>query len=200
MQANSAKMLRERRAKLIYLEVDNMSIPIKQNELIYPIKFDLTKDALESFCNESYSLAEVIKKSGRNCTGGNYQLVKAKIAEYGIDISHFTGQSWNKGKTHQDDPRILQSSKYTSDNEILGYHPEIDRKVVKRYVLRHNIIPYKCAMCGNTGLWMGEKMTLELDHKNGDPYDHSPENLRFLCPNCHAITPTYVNKSRSNKL
>lgn len=179
-----------------------MSIPKKKNALVYPFIFDLNnRDVLQELCDCSFSFAEVIRKSGRECTGGNYQQVKSKITTFGIDISHFTGQLWSKGKTHEDDPRIAQQFKYTSDDQILGYHPEISRKVVKLYVLTNNKIPYVCETCGNDGHWMGEEMTLELDHINGDPYDHSPENLRFLCPNCHAITPTYTNKSREpNKL
>jgi hypothetical protein len=32
--------------------------------------------------------------------------------------------------------------------------------------------------------WNGRPLSLILDHKNGVNSDNSPENLRFLCPNC----------------
>jgi predicted HNH restriction endonuclease len=38
---------------------------------------------------------------------------------------------------------------------------------------------------------------LEIDHINGDIVDNRSENLRFLCPNCHATTPTYCRKKLS---
>ena len=42
---------------------------------------------------------------------------------------------------------------------------------------------------------MVKKMALELDHINGINNDNRLENLRWLCPNCHAITDTYAGKN-----
>jgi hypothetical protein len=57
-----------------------------------------TKEWLEQLCAESYSLAEVLRKAGRK-GGGSQETLKKKIQEFNIDTSHFTGQTWNKGKT-----------------------------------------------------------------------------------------------------
>lgn len=48
----------------------------------------------------------------------------------------------------------------------------------------------KCEWCGITE-WNGQPAPLELDHIDGNSQDNSFENLRVLCPNCHAQTPTY---------
>ena len=40
-----------------------------------------------------------------------------------------------------------------------------------------------------------EKIPLELDHINGNNKDHRLENLRLLCPNCHATTSTFKGRN-----
>ena len=54
---------------------------------------------------------------------------------------------------------------------------------------------YRCSCC-STSEWEGEPVPLHVDHKNGDASDNSPENLRLLCPNCHAQTPTHKAKNK----
>lgn len=61
---------------------------------------------------------------------------------------------------------------------------------VKRYIWeKYN---HKCARCKwdevnpSTG-----KSPLEIDHIDGDWTNSTEENLILLCPNCHALTPTY---------
>lgn len=54
--------------------------------------------------------------------------------------------------------------------------------------------PYRCTGCGNTGDWRGAVMTLQIDHIDGDWRNNNRENLRYLCPNCHAITSTWCRK------
>jgi 5-methylcytosine-specific restriction endonuclease McrA len=66
-------------------------------------------------------------------------------------------------------------------------------------VERHNILEYKCVNCGCDGNWQGGKISLEIDHENGDNTDNTIENLRYLCPNCHALTDTYRGKNKALK-
>ena len=53
---------------------------------------------------------------------------------------------------------------------------------------------HRCEMC-ELGTWLGEPIPLELDHIDGDKGNNSKENSRLLCPNCHALTPTYKGKN-----
>lgn len=55
---------------------------------------------------------------------------------------------------------------------------------------------YKCAQCGLSE-WYGKQMILDIDHIDGDNKNNLPSNWRFLCPNCHRLTPTWGNKRRN---
>jgi hypothetical protein len=42
------------------------------------------------------------------------------------------------------------------------------------------------------------KVPLEVDHIDGNWNNHRPEYVRLLCPNCHALTPTFKGLNRGN--
>jgi 5-methylcytosine-specific restriction endonuclease McrA len=44
------------------------------------------------------------------------------------------------------------------------------------------------------------RITVELDHINGDHYDNRIENLRILCPNCHSLQPTHRGRNKKIRL
>lgn len=44
------------------------------------------------------------------------------------------------------------------------------------------------------GEWLGQPITLQIGHINGDWRDNRRENLRYLCPNCHALTETWCRR------
>ena len=154
-----------------------------------------TKEWLEKVCAESFSYAEVLRKSGRKQGGGAQATLKEKIALYNIDISHFTFQGWNKGKTKETDPRILSKEKYSLD-EIFCENSPVAQRVLRGYIKRHKLIEYKCDTCGCVGEWQGGLISLELDHKDGNNKNNKLSNLHYLCPNCHALTETYRGRNK----
>lgn len=71
-----------------------------------------TKDWLKELCQDSYSYAEVLRKAGRKQGGVTQATLRKKIEEFGIDISHFTGQRWqnspNQMDNHENREKFLQ--------------------------------------------------------------------------------------------
>ena len=110
------------------------------------------------------------------------------IPELGIDISHFTGSVWNKGKKGGYLPRIPDSVVFTQNSPYKCSNNLRNRLFVGGYKER------KCEICGNTE-WNGKPIPLQVHHVNGINTDNRLENLQILCPNCHAQTETYAGKN-----
>ena len=66
---------------------------------------------------------------------------------------------------------------------------------IRRYLL--DIRPHECVICHNTE-WLGDHIPLVMDHIDGNPDNWKIENVRLICPNCDAKTPTYKGKNRGH--
>ncbi|MEU1086164.1 HNH endonuclease [Streptomyces sp. NPDC005576] len=132
----------------------------------------------------SVSIAETLRRLGRPDNGAQRALLRTWVSEQGIDTSHFLGQAHQRSKPSHMPKRRAE--------EVLVHHtgPRSRATQLRRALLDLGT-PQKCAGCGTGAVWLGKPMTLEIDHINGDPYDDRRENLRMLCPNCHAITSTW---------
>jgi hypothetical protein len=67
------------------------------------------------------------------------------------------------------------------------------RVTIKRYLVKAR--GHACEVCKTT-TWMEQPVPIELDHIDGNAGDNSLANLRLICPNCHAQTPTAKGKNK----
>lgn len=158
-------------------------------------KSKYTKELLEPIVKESHSMATVLRKLNLHPTGGCHQYIKNKIINHGIDISHFTGKLWNKGLTAETSDGVRRSREanaYTDEQILCKNSPQTKSSQLKSLMIK-NGREYICEN-GHPAEWMGQPMTLHIDHINGVRTDNRLENLRFLCPNCHQQTDTWGNK------
>ena len=149
-------------------------------------KYSYTEQELRESVKTSTSIRQVLSKLNIVAAGGNYQTTNRRIKKLNIDTSHFTGQAWNKGQTIGPKRDIKE---YLS-NEF----PILSHKLKNR-LIKEGLKEHKCECCGITE-WNGKPAPIELDHINGNHHDNRLENLRILCPNCHAQTNTYRGKNK----
>ena len=150
---------------------------------------ELQEIAYKSSCLGDY--AKNLGYSIKGTSGNNARSsIKAMIELKQINVMHFKGY---KNKSTQFNYKHVNEN-YNVSN-LFTENSFAERKLIRRYLLAYNLIPYKCAFCGNEGEWRGKQISLELDHINGKHNDNRLENLRWLCPNCHATTPTYRGKN-----
>lgn len=147
-----------------------------------------SEDELRAAVATSASYAQVLQKLGLVAAGGNYATIKLRIKELDLDTSHMTGQSWMKG---QKNPNMVP--KPLEEILVSGRPTQSDR--LRKRLLSEGIFEARCNWCELTE-WRGQDIPLELDHINGEHDDNRIENLRLLCPNCHAQTETYRGKNR----
>lgn len=131
------------------------------------------------------SYSDCLRALGLTTNGGSStDILKRRIAELKCDISHF--QATTKG---------LSNAKYSLDEILVENSTYANISRLKERLIKEGRLKYQCENCG-IAEWLGQPLSLHLDHKNGKNNDHRIENLRFLCPNCHSQTDTYAGKNK----
>ena len=150
--------------------------------------YKLSDEQFVELLKKSSTISEVLFKLGYTVKGNSwgYSQVKRRMDDLNLDYSIFKGKS-----------AVIKTGRLNNvrKEDILKENCKHQRTVLRRYVIKNNLIPYKCAICGCTE-WQGKTLSLELDHINGINNDNRLENLRFLCPNCHSQTSTYGSRNQ----
>ena len=141
------------------------------------------------FVKESFFYKEVLRKCGLEHSG-NYTTLKKRIALLNLSTIHFkkanAGARLRPGKPLKD--ICVENSTYQTRN--------LKARLFKELKWEH-----RCSYCKKTECkWeMTNEIApipLELDHINGNNSDHRLENLRLLCPLCHATTKNYKGRNK----
>ncbi|MEV6316633.1 HNH endonuclease [Streptomyces sp. NPDC051776] len=151
-----------------------------------------SKPELEEAVRVSVSVAATLRRLNRPVNTGMRRRVSQWIAEDGLDTSHFLGQAHQRDRPGRDRRPADQVLVVQAD------HRRTSSSVLRR-ALREIGVPERCSACDTGTSWNGRLIVLEIDHINGDWRDNRAKNLRYLCPNCHAITDTWCRRGGKSR-
>lgn len=142
--------------------------------------YKLTDNEFIDLVKSSLNISEVLFKLGYTTKGNSWgcSQIKQRMTDLNLSGSDFRGKS-----TSSQNKKINKTKLFCKGSKH-------SRTVLRKTIIRENLLPYKCAICGISE-WNGKTLSLELNHINGENNDNRLENLRFLCPNCHSQTDTY---------
>lgn len=157
------------------------------------IIYNYSVEEIKSFINTSDTIQEVLQKIGFKSLNGSgcRQVFFNYVKDHNLSLDALKERTKKKKREHLQGLHKIISASY---EECFCENSKIARHSVKEKIIKDNLIPYKCDLCGNTGSWNGQLLSLQLDHINGINNDNRLENLRFLCPNCHSQTETFSGK------
>lgn len=160
-------------------------VPIGHRSLFYGGPRSYTQEELIKIVNQSTSIRQVLLALKLDETGAAYRSLQRAFKAWKISIIHFHGQGWSKGK--------IKGFKRPIDEYLSNEHP-IQSDWLKKRLIKEGILLHQCSLCLLTQ-WNNQPIPIELDHINGKHEDNRLENLRILCPNCHAQTSTHAGKN-----
>lgn len=141
-------------------------------------KSTITDDEFIEITKQRQTVAQASKLCGMS-----YRTYIAKAKE--LNVFHMIKNQGGKG-THR------KRSSIKTEDILAGKYPSYQTYKLKIRLINEGYFEDKCQLCGWDKKPEGAKYTpCELDHINGNPRDHRLENLRIICPNCHALTKTY---------
>lgn len=149
-----------------------------------PYKLKFTKEQIQNAISETSENGNLSMRKAAAFLGVKFDTFR----KYAIIYELWSPNKSGKGLTKR------SGTKIELDKILVGDHPSYSTYMLKQRLFSELNWQRICSSCNLTE-WLGGQIPLELDHVDGNKYNHKLENLRLLCPNCHALTPTYRAKN-----
>lgn len=146
---------------------------------------DISYEDLKFIIDSSKSMADAARKLNIN-----YKAFRKKTKNLGLFVPNQSRKGVKRECYENNKNRFLL------DDILDGKHPFYGSSKLRIRLISSGIKEDMCESCGLV-YWKGEKISLHLDHIDGDHTNHKLNNLRILCPNCHSQTDTYCAKNKN---
>lgn len=151
-----------------------------------------SREKMQSLMDSCESFVGVLKKLGLDAYSGNHRTLKERIKEDGLSVKRLSENRNNFMSRLSINKKIPICDLMIENSKCAPNH-------LKKRIIKEGVLPYICSNCGNDGNWLGKRLVLQLEHKNGNSSDNRLCNLCLLCPNCHSQTETYAGRNSSMK-
>lgn len=150
-----------------------------------------TNEQFRQAVKNSNNIRQVCKALQIAPYGSNYEVIKNKIKQLNLDISHFGTKPLNIPKKYSFklSEILMKGSYYTNVTSL------------KKRLIAEKFFEEKCSNCNKSTYDINGKiisMPLQLHHIDGDRHNNELNNLTLLCPICHYLTKNFRGKNKKN--
>lgn len=172
----SEKLTKQR--KLVELECKKCEVKFSLNLTDAQIKNERYAKFCSRSCANSHTRSEESKRKTSFVMGGK-----------GVPKKHLNAGNCEICQKYFDSGKKLfhHLKRMHGRWESLGSDRSRKRRLIEE-------LGHRCKVCENTE-WMSKQIPIEIDHIDGNPENNEKENLRLICPNCHAQTETYKGRN-----
>lgn len=169
---------------------------VKDLEIVFGKKELISREDFEHASRSSSSITELVEKMNGGEYKRSYYYTAHKLSKaYGIPLPKYSPSPAPVNRVPNDEFFVRDTKRPgpALRDRLLGegrlYACSIDGCPLnaEETIVYVNRVPKV--------IWVGQYITLQVDHIDGDNLNNLRDNLRFLCPNCHAATETFTGKN-----